>query len=120
MRPQVPRPLSPVAADRIEGLRVVAARDLMHAPRPIDITLLGQRVLVRRRTLKLSQKALAERGGVPSQVISELERDHQDIYSAQLARLAKALGVSADYLLGFTDERAMSKSKGAEEQTHGR
>ena len=43
-----------------------------------------------------------------------------NIYSAQLARLAKTLGVSADYLLGFTDERAMSKSKGAEEQTHGR
>jgi len=94
----------------------------MYAPRPIDVTPLGQRVLVRRRALKLSQKALAERCGVPSQVISELERGHQNIYSAQLARLAKALGVSADYLLGFTDERAMSKSKEkeAEEQTHGR
>ena len=72
-------------------------------------TKMGQRVLLRRRELGLSQKELAERCGFPYQVISGLERGHQDIYSARLAVLAKALGVSSDYLLGLTDDAGCSE-----------
>ena len=68
--------------------------------------MMGQRVLLRRRALNWSQKQLAERCGFPYQVISGLERGHQDIYAQRLAILARELGVSADYLLGLTDEDA--------------
>lgn len=69
---------------------------------------LGQRVLLRRRQLGLSQKDLAQRCGFPYQVISGLERGHQDIYSARLAVIAQALHVSTDYLLGLTDDATPS------------
>lgn len=64
---------------------------------------LGQRVLLQRRALGLSQEELAERCGFRYQVISRLERGHQDIYAMRLARIAQELGVSADYLLGLQD-----------------
>lgn len=65
---------------------------------------LGQRVLLRRRTLGWSQKKLAELCGFPYQVISGLERGHHDIYAQRLALLAQRLGVSTDYLLGLSEE----------------
>ena len=64
---------------------------------------IGQRVLLRRRALELSQKELAARCGFPYQVISGLERGRQSIYAERLGILADALGVSADYLLGRDD-----------------
>ena len=64
---------------------------------------IGQRVLLRRRDLGLSQKALAARCGFPYQVISGLERGRQSIYAERLGILADALEVSADWLLGRTN-----------------
>ena len=64
---------------------------------------IGQRVLLRRRDLGLSQKALAARCGFPYQVISGLERGRQSIYAERLGLLADALEVSADWLLGRTN-----------------
>jgi transcriptional regulator with XRE-family HTH domain len=65
---------------------------------------IGQRVLLRRRDLGLSQKALAARCGFPYQVISGLERGRQSIYAERLGLLADALDVSADWLLGRTND----------------
>src|SRR5947208_1959515 len=65
---------------------------------------LGQRVLLQRRALGLSQEELAERCGFRYQVISRLERGHQDIYAMRLARIAQELEVSTDYLLGLCDD----------------
>jgi transcriptional regulator with XRE-family HTH domain len=65
---------------------------------------IGQRVLLRRRDLGLSQKALAARCGFPYQVISGLERGRQSIYAERLGLLADALEVSADWLLGRTND----------------
>ena len=65
---------------------------------------LGQRVLLRRRELELSQKDLAASCGFPYQVISGLERGRQSIYAERLGLLADALGVSTDWLLGRTDD----------------
>jgi len=62
---------------------------------------IGQRVLLRRRELGLTQKELAERCGFPYQVISGLERGRQSIYAERLGVLAEALAVSADVLLGL-------------------
>ncbi len=64
---------------------------------------IGQRVLLRRRELGLTQQELAERCGFPYQVISGLERGRQSIYVERLADIAQVLGVSADYLLGLTE-----------------
>ena len=69
---------------------------------------LGQRVLLQRRALGLSQEELAERCGFRYQVISRLERGHQDIYAMRLARIAQELGVSADYLLGLQETPIVS------------
>jgi transcriptional regulator with XRE-family HTH domain len=68
---------------------------------PLEI--LGQRVLLKRRKLGLSQKALATKCGFHYQVISGIERGRQSIYAERVIELAKALGVSSDYLLGLTD-----------------
>ena len=65
---------------------------------------IGNRILLRRRALGLSQQALAERCGFPYQVISGLERGKQSIYAERLAVIAEALGVSADYLLCLKDD----------------
>ena len=64
---------------------------------------LGERILQRRRELRLSQGELAARVGCPTAVISNVERDKQDVFSKRLALLATALEVSTDYLLGLTD-----------------
>jgi transcriptional regulator with XRE-family HTH domain len=64
----------------------------------------GQRVLLRRRKLGLTQKELAVRCRFPYQVISGIERGAQDVHAQRLAVLARKLGVSTDYLLGLTDK----------------
>lgn len=66
---------------------------------------IGQRVLLRRRELGLTQQELARRCGFPYQVISGLERGKQSIYAERLADIAKALQISADYLLGLKDQQ---------------
>jgi transcriptional regulator with XRE-family HTH domain len=68
----------------------------------------GQRVLWRRRKLKLSQKKLAELSHIPTQVISGVERGEQDVHAQRLAVLAQHLGVSADYLLGLSEKEEPS------------
>jgi transcriptional regulator with XRE-family HTH domain len=62
----------------------------------------GQRILLRRRLLGLTQRALAARCDCPYQVISGLERGKQDVHAQRLALVARALDVSADYLLGLS------------------
>lgn len=65
---------------------------------------IGERVLLRRRTLGLTQQALGALSGCPYQVISRLEGGKQSILAERLADLASALGVSADYLLGLSGD----------------
>jgi len=64
----------------------------------------GDRVHMRRRALGLTQQQLAELCGFPYQIISRVEKGHQDLYAQRLALIAKHLRVSADYLLGLTDK----------------
>jgi transcriptional regulator with XRE-family HTH domain len=53
----------------------------------------------------MTQEQLAKASGVKQSHISRLETgDIKDVKGSTLARLARALGVSADYLLGLTDE----------------
>lgn len=61
-----------------------------------------------RKRSKLSQVNLAEFVGCTQATISKYELDQIKIPPEALAKLCTAFNVTADYLLGFTDENAKS------------
>lgn len=65
---------------------------------------IGARILEHRKRLGLTQRALAERVGVVSDVVSKHERGVLGVGSDTLMAYAKALGVSAEYLAGESEE----------------
>lgn len=65
---------------------------------------LGERVRRRRMQLGLSQTDFAKQAGIPVPRLSSIEHGHQSIYIERLVELAKALNVSADYLLGLSED----------------
>ncbi len=66
---------------------------------------IGERIRKRRRELGLTQRELARRLDIRYATISDVERGiHKDVSSTLLRQLAKALGVTADYLIGMYDE----------------
>ena len=70
----------------------------------VDMQALGERVLLLRRRATLSQHALAQKAGIDVMTISRLERGTKKRLEVEpLARLSRALGVSADVLLGLRD-----------------
>ena len=60
---------------------------------------LGQRIRVRRQSLKLTQQQIAQALGVSSQHISAIEQDKRAPSLSSLAKLAEELGVTVDYLV---------------------
>jgi transcriptional regulator with XRE-family HTH domain len=67
--------------------------------------MLGKRVRQRRRELDLTQEQLAETSGVPQYHISGIERGRiGEIRSDTLRKLARALRVSADWLLELEEK----------------
>ena len=63
---------------------------------------LGERLRHIRKTAGLTQRLLEEVSGVPQNTISRVEIGAvQEISTKTLVGLAKALNVSADYLLGL-------------------
>ena len=60
---------------------------------------MGQRISSRRKSLKYTQEELAERVGVSTQMISNLELGKKAIRPENLVKLCDALGISADYIL---------------------
>ena len=69
---------------------------------------LGQRIRMRRETLKLTQQELAEALGLTPQHISAIEQEKRAPSLPALAKLATELGVTVDYLVvgqegGVTD-----------------
>ena len=69
----------------------------------------GARLAALRNAANLSQTQLAEAIGVPARSISFYERKAQSIPSHLVARLAKALEVSAEELLGLEDQKPKAK-----------
>ncbi|MBR1560224.1 MAG: helix-turn-helix transcriptional regulator [Clostridia bacterium] len=59
----------------------------------------GQRIIERRKSLGLTQEALAEKADVTTQFVSYAESGKRAMRPENLLKLSVALGVSADYLL---------------------
>ena len=75
---------------------------VMPAGRPpkLERTPLGQRMADAREKAGLTQTALGQKLRVSQRVIANWERKPVALRAEQLAALADALGVTADYLLG--------------------
>jgi transcriptional regulator with XRE-family HTH domain len=66
---------------------------------------LGMRMRQRRRALDITQEQLEEMAGIKQSHISALEKGRiQIVKSDTLIRLAQALRVSTDWLLGLTEK----------------
>ncbi len=66
----------------------------------------ARRIAARRRELGLTQEALAEKAELSPQLVSYAESGKRATRPENLFKLARALGVSADYLLsGETADR---------------
>jgi len=61
---------------------------------------IGKRIKHSRKVKNLTQTQLAKQVNVSSQVISNWEREYTSPNNDDIARLSKALEVSADYLIG--------------------
>ena len=69
----------------------------------IFVTDMGKRIHEKRKSLRLSQDELAERAGLSKQTVSRAENGLRELGAQNVIRMAKALDMSADYLL--TGER---------------
>jgi transcriptional regulator with XRE-family HTH domain len=65
---------------------------------------LGDRIRMHRARLRLSQGELARQVPISLTWMNAIECGHADPRGTHLKALAQALGVSADYLLGLTDD----------------
>lgn len=67
---------------------------------------MGQRIMVRRKALRMTQEELAEKLGVSTQMISNLELGKKAIRPENLAKICDALGLSADFVLTGTNTKS--------------
>jgi transcriptional regulator with XRE-family HTH domain len=73
-------------------------------PSPAPSSIFRTRLKAARDLRKFSQDELAERSGLQSSAISHFETGNRKPSFDNLKRLADALGVSTDYLLGRTND----------------
>lgn len=66
---------------------------------------MGQRIMVRRKSLRMTQDEMAEKLGVSAQMISNLELGKKAIRPENLARVCDVLGLSADFILTGTNTK---------------
>jgi len=71
----------------------------------------GDRLRIERERLGLAQQELGNQIGTGPNQIYRYEVGEAEPSPYQLARLAKALGVTTDYLLGLTNERTQALMK---------
>lgn len=76
------------------------------APKTVIV---GARVRELRELRGWSQLELAYRAHLHPTDVSKMEHGRKDYYTARFLRLAVALGTSADYLLGLSDEAKPAK-----------
>ena len=66
---------------------------------------MGQRIMVRRKALRMTQEELAEKLGVSTQMISNLELGKKAIRPENLAKVCEVLELSADFILTGTNTK---------------
>jgi len=71
----------------------------MTKKRDPEAVAIGARVRLARQTKGMTIEALAEAAETSYQFLSQVERGEQTMTAVKFGRLAKALGVSADYLI---------------------
>lgn len=59
----------------------------------------GKRIMERRKKLGMTQEMLGEKSDLTTQFVSYAESGKRNMQSANLMKIAHALGVSCDYLL---------------------
>jgi len=60
---------------------------------------MGQRIMLRRKSLRMTQEELADKLGVSTQMISNLELGKKAIRPENLAKVCETLELSADFVL---------------------
>ena len=60
---------------------------------------MGQRIMLRRKSLRMTQEDFAEKIGVSPQMISNLELGKKAIRPENLAKVCEVLDLSADFVL---------------------
>src|SRR5262245_12034744 len=66
---------------------------------------LGERILILRRRQGMTQKELAKESFMNTNTIARLEQGNlKDLGGQSVAKIARALGTSTDYLLGLSEE----------------
>ncbi|MCI8870140.1 MAG: helix-turn-helix transcriptional regulator [Lawsonibacter sp.] len=68
--------------------------------------LFGRRILELRNSRRETQSELGERLGIKKNQVSEIERGNRSTSAERIVLLCLHYGVSADYLLGLTDDPA--------------
>lgn len=66
---------------------------------------MGQRIMVRRKALRMTQEEMAEKLGVSTQMISNLELGKKAIRPENLAKVCDVLELSADFVLTGTNTK---------------
>ena len=66
---------------------------------------MGQRIMVRRKSLRMTQEELADKLGVSAQMISNLELGKKAIRPENLAKVCEVLSLSADFVLTGTNTK---------------
>ena len=66
---------------------------------------MGQRIMVRRKSLRMTQEELAEKLGVSTQMISNLELGKKAIRPENLVKVCSVLELSADLILTGTNTK---------------
>ncbi len=75
--------------------------EVLHAPHWHATAGLGQRIRQARKKKGWTMAELARRSGVSKDNVWHVERDLVDPRSSRVVAIARALGVSADWLLGL-------------------
>lgn len=79
-------------------------REIDISGNPIPSDAFPQRLRIAREMRELDQSGLAEKSGLPPSSISHFEAGSRKPSFENLRRLANALNVTADYLLGRVDD----------------
>lgn len=80
------------------------------------MSIFGERLYEARRRQRITQGDLADRAGVTRSAIGGYEKMGKDASYEVLVKIAQALGVTTDYLLGMDDNAGWHKRTGVAEK----